>query len=51
MRALIYELKRTRSSLWTEVVDVVPRISTWLFSESTQLVRELAVSPSAASEL
>ncbi len=51
MRFLIDKLKRARSILWIEVVDVVPHISTWLFSESTPLVRELEVSPSAASEL
>jgi hypothetical protein len=51
MRVFPYKLERARFSLWIEVVDVVPHISTWLLSESTPLVRELAVSPSDASEL
>lgn len=51
MHAHVYKLKRARSSLWIEVVDVMPRISLWRFGESTQLVCEIVVIPSAAREL
>jgi hypothetical protein len=51
MRKTRDKLKRARSSCWIEVVDMVPHISVWRFSEPTQLVRQLFVSPSAASEL
>ena len=50
MRLLIYKLKRTHTTLWIEVVDVVPHISLWLFSEPTRLVRQLVVSPAATRE-
>jgi len=45
MRLLIYELKKTLTTLWIEVVDVVPNISLWRFSEPTRLVRQFFVSP------
>jgi hypothetical protein len=50
MRILLYKLKRAHSSLWIEVVDVMPHVSLWRFNESTQLIRALVVIPSAASE-
>jgi hypothetical protein len=50
MRLPIYKLKRTHTTLWIEVVDVVPHISLWRFSESTRLVRQFFVSSAATSE-